>query len=371
MPSALPQEANQISALFSENLAAYLYTPSELASNRADINGSWYTVPEEYRPVEAFYTVQINKYGIASTWDGWPSEGYIEFMQSKRLLLGFGSVDPQMSDYNLTVDHNTIYPGGYIQNSPLNVTATSSGQLTRGCYFEKGTENLSQTNSSWAMGSSIAGFDYPTSPKSDLSPLLNLTSNLTSCGISSFLNATLLNITATDNFTPYENYSYASIWSWAPGEPQNQSSNSDVSSSLFRCAMLKINLAGRWVVNDCSSKTYASCRAMDQPYNWTIATYATTYSYAEQACPQGYSFAVPRTALENSYLSQAVRSADRDYDQNGVWVDFNSLDTPSCWVSGSNTKCPYAPMVGLQGAQYTRYVVVSAPDSVRPKHALI
>lgn len=356
--SALPQPQNLLSALFSENLSTYLYTPLELASNRANINGSWYTVPEEYRPSEAFYSTQVNEHNIASTEDGWPTEGYIELMNSKRLLLGFGSVDPQMSAYNLSGDHRTIFPSGYIQSNQLNTNATSSGQLTQGCYLRKNIEDLSRVNSSWATGTTISGFDYPSSPSSNLSPLLSLTSNLTSCGISPFLNVTLLNTTANDNFQPYESYSYASIWSWAPGEPKNQSSNTDQSSSLFRCAFSNIDLGGRWIVNDCSTKTYASCRARNQPYNWTITTYPTAYSYAHEACPDGYNFDVPRTALENSYLYQAIKVANRDYDQNGVWIDFNSLNTEGCWVSGRKTICPYAQTVGLQGARYKKYVVV-------------
>jgi hypothetical protein len=365
MPSALPQEANLLGALFAENLSTYLYTPSELASNRADINGSWYTVPAEFRPVEAFYTTEVDENGISSTDDGWPTEGYIEFTQSKRLLVGFGTVDPQMSGYNFSGDHLVIFPSGYIQSNQRDINATSSGQLIQGCYFNKSTVDLSQVNSSWATGSSVPSFNYPIAPSSDISPFLDLTSNLTKCGISPFLNATLLNFTANDNFMPYENYSYASIWSWAAGEPRNQSSNADVPTSLFRCAMSKIDVAGRWVVNDCSSKTYAACRANDQPYNWTIATYPVVYSFADRACPDGYSFAVPRTALENSYLFQAIQSANRDYDQNGVWVDFNSLDTADCWVSGSNTTCPYLQTTGLQGTQYTRYVVVKSSEPGR------
>jgi hypothetical protein len=358
-PSALPQGANLLSALISDALSGYLYTPAELKANRANVNGSWYTVPKEYRPIEAFYSVEVNENEIASTEDGWPTEAYIEIWQSKRLLLGFGTVDPQMSEYNFTGDYDAIFRSGYIQDNQLDISATSSGKLTNGCFFDQSTDKLSQLNSSWATSPNVNGFDYPTTPNSDLSPLLNLTSNLTNCGISPLLNTTLLNVTANDDFAPYENYSYASIWSWAPGEPRNQSSSSGVSTTNFRCAMSKISLQGRWVVNDCTTKIYTSCRAIGQPYNWTITTYATAYSFAEQACPRGYTFAVPRTALENSYLFQAVRSADREYDQNGVWVDFNNLDTAGCWVSGSNSTCPYAPASGLQAVQHTRNVVVS------------
>jgi hypothetical protein len=178
---------------------------------------------------------------------------------------------------------------------------------------------------------------------SNIIPLLNLTSNYTQCGISPILNVTLLNATANENYIPYQNYSYSTIWSWAPDEPKNYTSDSQASSgSLFRCASANIDLQGRWIVNDCSSKYFAACRAKNQPYNWTITSYAISYSYAEQACGDAYDFAVPRTALENSYLYQAMRQSKRDFDGHGAWIDFNSLDFQGCWTSGGpNATCPY------------------------------
>lgn len=354
MPSALPQPENLLSSLFSDTLSLYLYTPSNLISERANINGSWYTVAENYRPIEDFYSTHVDEYGITSTEDGWPSEAYVEFSRSKRLLLGFGTVDPQMSGYDFNGDDDIIFPSGYIQNSQPDISANNSGSLTQGCFLKDNTDGLSQVNSSWATGSTIPGFPYPTTPSSDLTPLLNLTTNLTNCGISPILNTTLLNTTANDNFSPYHAYSLSTIWSWAPDEPKNQSSN-----SLFRCAFARTDLAGRWVVNDCSTKNFASCRAHHQPYNWTTTSYPITYPFAPLACPEGYDFAVPRTALENSYLFQAIGATNRDYDNFGVWVDFNSLDTETCWVSGgANATCPYTEMLDVQSAQYRRFVLV-------------
>jgi hypothetical protein len=156
----------------------------------------------------------------------------------------------------------------------------------------------------------------------DIYPLLKLTSNSTNCGISPILNVTLLNSTAHDDYKPYQNFSYATIWSWAPGEPRNfTASSSSNSGSVFRCATLNIDLGGRWAVADCSQENFAACRAQNQPYNWTITTYSVLYSFAAQACQDPYSFTAPRTALENSYLTQAIRSSHRDYDGNGIWVD--------------------------------------------------
>ena len=151
---------------------------------------------------------------------------------------------------------------------------------------------------------------------------------------------------------------YATIWSWAPGEPKN--SSSDVSNSLFRCATSNIDLGGRWVVNDCSQKYYSACRAANQPYNWTITTYPVSYSYASQTCPSNYSFGAPRTALENSYLTQAIRDSHRDYDGHGVWVDFNSLNYQDCWVSGGpNATCPYKDNVSYADDLRKKTVLVS------------
>lgn len=116
---------------------------------------------------------------------------------------------------------------------------------------------------------------FPTQPGhstlmqfTDLLPFLNLTSNSTNCGISPILNVTLLNNTAHDDYRPYQNFSYATIWSWAPGEPKNyNASSSSNSGSVFRCATSNVDLGGRWVVADCSQRYYAACRAHNQPYN--------------------------------------------------------------------------------------------------------
>lgn len=342
-PSDLPGSSSYLASLFSSNLSAYLYTPTNLRQDRANINESWYTVQERYRPIEDYYHVTLSANGIASTDNGWPSESYVEFFKSKRLLLGWGSVDPQMAKYNFTDDSSIIFPNGYTQDIQTDVMATSSGRVTSGCFLRNDTDRVSQTNSSWAVDTTLSGFDYPTTTSSDIIPFLNLTQNTTQCGISPILNTTLLNTTANSNFHPYQNFSYSSIWSWAANEPRNYTPNDASSSSLFRCATINPDLSYRWVVADCSQRYYAACRAHDQPYNWTITSYPISYSYADQACPNGYDFAAPRTALENAYLGQEMRRDRRDYDGHGAWVDFNSLDIKGCWtVGGPNATCPYS-----------------------------
>ena len=199
----------------------------------------------------------------------------------------------------------------------------------------------------------------------DIQPLLNLTRNVTSCGISPFLNSTLLNYTAHNNFIPYRNYSEATIWSWESGEPRNDST-SDVDDRLFRCASISLQ-TGRWSVSDCSSKYPAACRSITQPYNWTLTDYDISYSFARQVCPDDYEFAVPRTALENSYLTQRLGngkkegqgSKDDTVNEGRVWLDLNALDFQGCWVTGGpNATCPYSNTVGFDSDMEKRTILV-------------
>jgi hypothetical protein len=244
----------------------------------------------------------------------------MEFSKSRRILLQWGSVDSQLAEYNFAADEGIVFPKSFIQEVRQDVTI-SNNAVTHGCFSLDSTNNLSiaNVNSSWAT----LGLDSATV---DLMSTLNLTSNLRNCGISSVLNVTLEGSTADLNFIPYSNFSYAStIWSWAEGEPRNYSSG--IADNLYNCAATNLDLSGRWMVTDCSQKYYAACRAYTQPYNWTSSPDKAAYSYANQACPEGYFFAAPRTALENSYLTRAIRTLHNDMGGHPlIWVDFNALN---------------------------------------------
>jgi len=82
------------------------------------------------------------------------------------MLLGWGTVDPQMEDYNFTGDADTVFDKGYIANLQGDVVASGDGQLTNGCFLRDGEADLSQVNSSWAFASSVGSFQYPTAPLS-------------------------------------------------------------------------------------------------------------------------------------------------------------------------------------------------------------
>jgi hypothetical protein len=340
IPTSFPTSSNILSNIFAGNLSAYIYSPDNLYLDRANLNNSFYGVRERARPVEDYYRTTIDAEGIVSTSDGWPSEYYVEFTKSKRLLLQIGSVDPQMTGYNLSQDHGIIFQNGYIEDIQSDVAVASSGDVLQGCFVLNVTDDLPGVNSSWAVVGNVVGFPYPTNNTSTtLAPTLNLTINTINCGISPILNTTLLNLTAYENYLPYRDYSYSTIWSWAPGEPKNFSA---AETSLFRCAVTNIDLGGRWTVTDCSQKYYSACRVTGQPLNWTMSSYQTSYSSAAAACPDSYIFATPRNALENSYLTKAIRVAQRESGPSGVWVDFNDLSVQGCWTpGGQNANCPY------------------------------
>ncbi|EPE25809.1 hypothetical protein GLAREA_01721 [Glarea lozoyensis ATCC 20868] len=346
--TSLPSQEVLIGNLFGQSLSDYIYTPTDLAANRRNVNGSWLTVAERYRPAEEFYTVTLNEFDQASTKDGWPSESYIEFSRRKRLLLGWGSIDPQLTRYNFSGDASNIFPQNFI-TKPVNVTTSSTGQVTSGCFIRPNTENIqvAAVNTSWATASVS---DFPSPSGSDLAPVLSLTSNLTACGISPVLNSTLLNVTARQDFRPYQSFAYASIWSWASSEPQSHN------SSNYRCALTSTSRQGRWIVADCRGDYYAACRASRQPYNWTTSSRTVSYESAEDACPSDFEFAAPRTALENSFLTQAMVVGNKA----NTWVDFNAIDRQDCWVmGGADATCPYK--LASWDQDYTRRRAILVP----------
>ena len=341
-PLSLPEGDDLLGTIFETPFSSYLYTPTELRQDRADLNSSWYSVLERYQPDGAYYSTTSDSNGNRASVDGWPSEGYVEFIKGKRLLVGWGTIDPQMQEYNSSADVGTIFPPGYIEDT-RNVSASAAGQITNGCFFDAGITNLASVNSSWAVSGQVMGFNVATSPGQPLGPTLELTSSLTNCGISPLLNRTLLNSTASQDPSAYMNVSFNTIWSWAPGEPQNFTTQAgDGASSTdqsFRCALMTNALNGHWRVENCDSTCYAACRAQSDPYSWLLSPSATSYSASVNVCPSNSTFTVPRTALENAYLFAALHARS---DASSVWLNFNSLDVEGCWVAGGpNATCPY------------------------------
>ncbi|KAI6244731.1 Maintenance of telomere capping protein 6 [Erysiphe necator] len=344
-PKAFPNYQKLVGHTLSSNFSSYLYTPSHLRSDRANLNESWYKVTSRYKTSSDYYLQDVDKNGAFYSEDGWPAESYIEFALGKRILLGWGSVDSQMSGYNFSGDSEIIFPSDYLKNKNTNLSVTSTGEITEGCFLHNETQMISSINSSWAIEPEFSNFNYPTSKSDDLSSFLHLTSNINNCGISPFLYNNLLNSSAKD-LQPYRAYINSTSWSWAPNEPRSDSISTldNGTNSYRRCATAHLALSGRWTVADCLQNIFSACRAHGHPYKWLISSRATTFDLAHNSCPQGYIFAAPRTALENAYLNQELSRSERNWVGDvKCWVAFESRDVDGCWVvGGKNNTCPYA-----------------------------
>lgn len=357
--SSLPSATDLLGPIVYANLSSYLYTPDNLTSARANLNASWLAAQSRYQPYENYYTSQRGPGNIISTMNGWPSEAILEFANKRRLLLGYGTIDPQMAGYNISRDKHYIFPPNYIIKA-ITVNQTSTGAIESGCLFNANDKMLTDANSSWVLST-----DYPPPDSSILSNnTMNLAlpgvTNLTACGISPFLNATLLNTTADVDIAPYRTWLYSSVWSWATDEPRDSAVDNDVGNNV-RCAALSVasSPTGRWSVQNCGARHHVACRVTNaSPFEWTISDDRVPYSSAVSSCPRGSTFSVPHTALENRYLLAAFL-ASQSYSTSGdqlIWLDFNDLDVEACWVTGLNSTCPYT--TGPNQASQTKRIVV-------------
>ncbi|KAF2137158.1 uncharacterized protein K452DRAFT_302193 [Aplosporella prunicola CBS 121167] len=343
--SAVPTANSTLSNLLENALSAYLYTPTLLREDRENLNSSWYAynVGQGSRPNESYFSTTLNADETVSTADGWPSEGYLLFGPNHdRVLASFGRIDPQMEAYATDVDHSTIFPAGTFE-ARRDVTVTPSGSVADGCFFNANDTRLDNaTNSSWATSSE--GQIAAVESGNLYSPVTASISNITACGVSYLLNQSL-GIDANTDYRPYRDIALSSMWSWAPGEPRNVT-NRAADAQLLRCATMRAANNGRWVLTDCTEKYHMACRVPSEPYTWRISNSSAAYNDGETRCPEGTYFDVPRTALENTYLLSALResaAADPEaFDLDlALWIDFNSLDTPGCWVVGATTRCYY------------------------------
>lgn len=342
--SQLPTANTTLSNVLSADLASYLYTPTQLREDRANLNDSWFgydTSADTGLKPALPYLQAVTVDGVESTESGWPSEGVLEFGPDHlRLLASFGRVDAQMADYDTQSDNSILFPEGTFE-SLQNLAFSDSGSVTNGCFFDNDVNYLTgSTNSSWALSST-----FPTTSTQSLNSTSPYISNMTACGVSPLLNQSLSE-TADVSYEPYQTVSYGSIWSWADSEPRNITN--DVGNALYlRCATMRASTHGRWVLTDCTEQHHAACRAGgDRPYDWRISDSKESYTDTDSICPDGSSFDAPRTALENRYLFAALQtranedSGDFDGDAS-VWVNFNSLDVTDCWVVGVSQTCPY------------------------------
>jgi hypothetical protein len=338
-PSSFPGPDVLVGAQFAGLDHSPIYRPSDLESERNNLNNTWFRDPEARWPIAAYFKTEKMNSGDLSTSDGWPDENYVQLTLAKRIFLGWGTIDPQMSKYNFSGDSSTVFASDQLSTSHQ-VQSSANGKLTSGCFY-KGNQpppSISNSNSSWALTTyNDASFKQP-----------NLPPNLTSCGISPLLNSSITPHGASSDITPWITLARASIWNWAPGEPRNTSlpgTDLDAPESQYRCAYFDASTtSGRWFVQDCLHSYHAACRVNHEPYNWVLSSHSAPYSSAPDVCSPNSSFDVPRTGLENRYLYEHILASSNSNrpTPSGVWINFNSLDVTACWVtSGPNGTCPY------------------------------
>jgi len=347
----LPSPGNYVADVLNSTLFSYMYTPEVLQTDRSNLNNSWYAANTRYQPDRAYIDTHRLPSGNVETYGGWPSEGYLEFYQFKRLLIGYGTVDSQISGYNVTLDGQTIFPPGYLSAADI-VLQTPPGSVSSGCFFNANVTSISSTNNSFATTEN----EFTPASQTDFTTLLAESNNASSCGASPLLNQTLFNTTAGANATAYSYFVGSTIWSWYEGQPYDMASTGS-STPGDHCAVMNLTSFGKWHATSCNDRHYAACRIGSQPYLWTPSQQSGPYDAVSRVCPDNSTFSVPRTALENAYLVSAMQSAhnsgDLDSDETLIWVNFNDLDVSGCWVSGANNTCPYVQRTSTTGRKVT------------------
>ncbi|KAL4910080.1 hypothetical protein BDW74DRAFT_144408 [Aspergillus multicolor] len=345
----LPTATEQVSYILNDKVGSYIYGPSDLLEDRRDLNNSWYAVDESYKPITEYFTIEANPNGVQSTPDGWPSAKFIQLAADRRLLIEYGSIDPQLSEYDLYAENEAIFSPGYL-TSTIPVAAADDGSLDSGCLYDPDSTDISNVNASWAISNHIP-VPHNFSDES-LRSISDLVVNLTACGMTSTLNNTLFNNTADKNPVAYRNLTLSSSWAWALGQPAAPSYDLDsAESDDTRCAVMDLTLKGQWRTANCSETHRAACRVNNQPFRWALSSESFAYKDADdEICPPSSEFSVPRTGLENTYLFRHLLSLSNDLIdpsssdtlKNAIWVNFNSIDTETCWVTGGpDATCPY------------------------------
>ncbi|KAG8625685.1 hypothetical protein KVT40_006086 [Elsinoe batatas] len=362
-----PPESSRISRTFNTTLVPFIYTPENLRDQRSNLNATWFAAPFEQQPDTLYYRHIIDEANIATTTDGWPSEGYAELIQAKRLLIGFGGSSIPTDQYNTSLDDAIIFPPNTLI-SPREVSFSATGAITSGCLYNNTSPSPFQPNVSFVIPSFASLSTLSTSP----GQIINTSSLLPACGISPLVNTTLS--TSATSISPYASFIRTSLWSWQPDQPAPTTNDTQL-----RCATLNLTSPanGKWQLTPCTTRLQGACRIASQPYEWTLSTQRGPYDSIPRVCPPNSTFSVPHTALENSHLLAAIRASRSPSSSQGsqstldttlfstspdpdplplqprqdpsdalIWLNFNDLNLQGCFVEGINATCPYAPRAG-------------------------
>ncbi|ETN37758.1 uncharacterized protein HMPREF1541_07381 [Cyphellophora europaea CBS 101466] len=338
---ALPTTQELVGWRFANEMGAQLYSPRDLEADRSNMNLSWYEVRVQERlPMTGYFHTTTSSSGVVSTDDGWPSELYLLLTSLRRLILTWGVIDSEMEGYNFTGDSRHVFAPGILSES-RDLGQDSEGVVTSGCFYSDRDKDPAQVNNTWA----IAALNNSRSASQ------SFLQNITSCGVSPLLNDTLNGQSAASAYLDYQRYVESTIIGWADGEPRNGSSpgvDADRDQDQFRCVVIDStdNYRGKWRVVSCQGQYRAACRIGGQPYNWRLTRTETDFTGAPESCPEGSSFDVPVSQLENTYLYEHILADTENQSdsslQRGVWINLNALDEMNCWVTtGPNGTCRY------------------------------
>lgn len=340
-PAQLPSILELVGVRINRRMGSQLYDPRDLAADRANLNASWFQVRVSERlPMTGYFNTYTLSNGAIATHDGWPSELYLLLTRLERVMLSWGTIDEEMEGYNFDVDSQHVFARGLLSETH-DLSLNQAGVVTSGCFYRDVEKAVDQVNNTWAITninlSQDAGQDH--------------IQNMTSCGVSPMLNTTFGNQSAGMAYLPYQVFTQATNIGWADGEPKNASSphaDVDGDDDQFRCVVIDSSndYRGKWRVVSCQGQYRAACRIGGQPYNWRLTRTETDFTGAPEACPDGSSFDLPVSQLENTYLyehilADAANASDSSI-QRSVWINLNALDEMDCWVTtGPNGTCRY------------------------------
>lgn len=245
--------------LLSTGILVDSYTPTELASDRSNLNNSWFGDKTDVNTSE-YFTTQGSAGGIKSTDDGWPSESYLEFVSRKRVLVSFGTIAAGIGyDPATSGDDRNIFPTGYLGNPTiLNISGAPK------CFLSNSSVELRDVNSSWAQIVDTTSIPFAENNSGAIT-------DLASCGYSTILNSTYSsNLTA--NAARHLNHIRDSLaWSWDVNEPMNIAAGiGGNGTKSFRCVSMSAS-DGKWRVTECGERKLVACRVKRKPYDVSYA----------------------------------------------------------------------------------------------------
>jgi len=257
-----------LSQQINATLGDWLYTPATLALEREDINSTF--LADKANPIidiSYYYTLDINNVTqIASTPNGWPSTRHLFEIQGRRLLIGFGSVNVTSTEYDIAQDSNILFPPNTFGGPNQLIPSTSLQNNPTTCLGPAGVvfgpQGQEDFNSTSISGNTTFALSQDPTPQNPLS--YDSLEAIVNCGLSPLIDSPMENV-SSGSLSPYEQIA-ATIWSWAPFEPQNTSLPQNGTTNVFACAALDAD-TGQWGVVECSTPLQIACRVNSSLYS--------------------------------------------------------------------------------------------------------